>query len=61
MNPIQMVDTVTQYRKIKAEIDENWAITQSQPDIEADLSEELNDVYQEYDFEYIKLLNLINF
>jgi 2-oxoisovalerate dehydrogenase E1 component len=40
--------------KIKAEIDENWAITQSQPDIEADLSEELNDVYQEYDFEYIK-------
>jgi len=40
--------------KIKAEIDENWAITQSQPDIEADLSEELNDVYQEYDFEDIK-------
>ena len=43
--------------KIKAEIDENWAITQSQPDIEADLSEELNDVYQEYDFEDIKSNN----
>jgi len=43
--------------KIKAEIDENWAITQSQPDIEADLSEELNDVYQEYDFEEIKSNN----
>lgn len=43
--------------KIKTEIDENWAITQSQPDIEADLSEELNDVYQEYDFEDIKSNN----
>jgi 2-oxoisovalerate dehydrogenase E1 component len=43
--------------KIKAEIDENWAITQSQPDIEADLSEELNDVYQEYDFEEVKSNN----
>ena len=44
-------------RKIKDEIDENWAITQSQPDIEANLSEELNDVYQEYDFEDIKSNN----
>lgn len=43
--------------RIKAEIDENWAITQSQPDIEADLSEELNDVYQEYDFEDINSNN----
>lgn len=43
--------------KIKTEIDENWAITQSQPDIEADLSEELNDVYQEYDFEEVKSNN----
>lgn len=43
--------------KIKAEIDENWAITQNQPDIEADLCEELNDVYQEYDFEDIKSNN----
>jgi 2-oxoisovalerate dehydrogenase E1 component len=43
--------------KIKAEIDENWAITQSQPDIEADLIEELNDVYQDYDFEDIKSNN----
>ncbi len=43
--------------KIKTEIDENWAITQSQPDIEADLSEELNDVYHDYDFEEIKSNN----
>ncbi|MFM7017850.1 thiamine pyrophosphate-dependent enzyme [Flavobacterium sp.] len=43
--------------KIKTEIDENWAITQSQPDIEADLSEELNDVYQEYDFEEVNSNN----
>lgn len=36
---------------IKKEIDENWAITQAEPDFTADLSEELNDVYQPYDFE----------
>ena len=45
--------------KIKAEIDENWVITQSQPDIEADLIEELNDVYQEYDFEEVNSNNKI--
>ena len=39
--------------KIKAEIDENWAITQAEPDIEADLFEELNDVYKPYEFEAI--------
>ena len=37
--------------KIKAEIDENWAITQAEPDFTAVLSEELNDVYMPYDFE----------
>lgn len=37
--------------KIKNEIDENWAITQAEPDFEANLEEELNDVYKPYDFE----------
>ena len=37
--------------RIKAEIDENWAITQAEPDFTADLSEELNDVYAPYTFE----------
>jgi 2-oxoisovalerate dehydrogenase E1 component len=37
--------------KIKNEIDENWAITQAEPDFEANLEEELNDVYKSYDFE----------
>jgi 2-oxoisovalerate dehydrogenase E1 component len=37
--------------RIKAEIDENWAITQAEPDFTAKLSEELNDVYKPYDFE----------
>lgn len=36
---------------IKAEIDENWAITQAEPDFTADLAEEMNDVYQPYTFE----------
>lgn len=40
--------------KIKKEIDENWAITQAEPDFTANLSEELNDVYKPYDFEDIK-------
>jgi 2-oxoisovalerate dehydrogenase E1 component len=38
---------------IKAEIDEHWAITQAEPDVVADLSEELNDVYQPYAFEEV--------
>ena len=37
--------------KIKNEIDENWAITQAEPDIEANLEEEINDVYCPYHFE----------
>jgi 2-oxoisovalerate dehydrogenase E1 component len=39
--------------EIKAEIDEHWAITQAEPDIIADLSEELNDVYKPYQFEEV--------
>ena len=40
--------------EIKAEIDENWAITQAEPDFTADLEEEMNDVYQPYTFEEFK-------
>lgn len=36
---------------IKKEIDENWAITQAEPELVADLEEELNDVYRPYQFE----------
>jgi 2-oxoisovalerate dehydrogenase E1 component len=39
---------------IKTEIDEHWAITQSEPDIIANLSEELNDVYKPFVFEEFK-------
>jgi 2-oxoisovalerate dehydrogenase E1 component len=38
---------------IKAEIDEHWAITQAEPDVVADLQEELNDMYKSYDFEAV--------
>ena len=34
--------------EIKAEIDENWSITQAAPEVVADLYEELNDVYMPY-------------
>ena len=36
------------HSKIKAEIDENWAITVAEPDFEANLEEELNDVYKPF-------------
>ncbi|MBA4135407.1 MAG: dehydrogenase [Flavobacterium sp.] len=36
---------------IKTEIDEHWAITVAEPECEANLEEELNDVYEHYDFE----------
>lgn len=36
---------------IKKEIDENWAITQAEPELVANLEEELNDVYRPYEFE----------
>ena len=39
--------------EIKAEIDKNWAITVAEPDFEADLNEELNDVYQQFDYQHI--------
>ncbi|TDP60875.1 alpha-ketoacid dehydrogenase subunit alpha/beta [Flavobacterium dankookense] len=39
---------------IKKEIDKNWAITQDEPDFEADLFEELNDVYKPYNFELVE-------
>lgn len=37
----------------KKEIDESWAIVNSEPDIEASYSDELDDVYKGYDFELI--------
>lgn len=40
-------------KAIKKEIDENWAITQAEPDIIASLEEELGDVYKPYDFEEV--------
>lgn len=39
--------------EIKREIDENWAITQAEPELEASLTEELGDVYQSYDYKDI--------
>ncbi len=42
---------------IKTEIDEHWAITQAEPDIVADLKEELNDVYKPYVFEEVNHSN----
>ena len=38
---------------IKQEIDEHWATVQEEPEIEASLHEELNDVYKPYDFEEV--------
>ncbi|NNT72350.1 dehydrogenase [Flavobacterium sp. IMCC34852] len=38
---------------IKTEIDEHWAITVAEPECEADLAEELNDMYEPYEFEAI--------
>lgn len=39
--------------QFKKEIDESWAIVNSEPDIEASYSDELDDVYKGYDFEVI--------
>jgi len=39
--------------EIKKEIDENWAIVQAEPEIEATYEGELNDVYKPYDFEEV--------
>lgn len=38
---------------IKAEIDEHWAITQAEPEVIANLEEELSDMYKTYDFESV--------
>jgi 2-oxoisovalerate dehydrogenase E1 component len=38
-------------KDIKNEIDEHWAITQAEPEVIANLEEELGDVYKPYDFE----------
>ena len=38
-------------KAIKNEIDEHWAITQAEPEVTANLEEELGDVYKSYDFE----------
>lgn len=37
----------------KKEIDESWAIVNSEPEIEASYSDELDDVYKGYDFELV--------
>jgi 2-oxoisovalerate dehydrogenase E1 component len=38
----------------KKEIDENWALVKTEPDIEASFEGEMNDVYKPYDFEEFK-------
>ena len=38
-------------KAIKNEIDEHWTITQAEPEVIANLEEELGDVYKPYDFE----------
>lgn len=43
--------------EIKAEIDENWAKTQAEPDFTADLSEELNDVYKPFEYKEVSPSN----
>jgi 2-oxoisovalerate dehydrogenase E1 component len=40
-------------KTIKAEIDEHWAITQSEPEVVADLQEEMDDMYEPYEFESV--------
>ncbi len=39
---------------IKKEIDENWAITQAEPELVASIEEELADVYKPYSFEHFE-------
>ncbi|MBA9074977.1 2-oxoisovalerate dehydrogenase E1 component [Flavobacterium gossypii] len=39
--------------EIKKEIDQNWAMVQAEPEIEATYEGELNDVYKPYDFEEV--------
>jgi 2-oxoisovalerate dehydrogenase E1 component len=46
-------DTVLR-RELKAEIDENWAIANAEPEIVASYKEELNDVYKEFQYQEVK-------
>lgn len=51
---ILLPDQETKIREeIKQEIDENWAITQAQPEIVADLREELNDMYEPFNYQEV--------
>ena len=43
--------------EFKNEINENWAITQAQSDIVADLSEELNDMYEDFKYQEVNPSN----
>ncbi|WP_297516836.1 dehydrogenase E1 component subunit alpha/beta [Flavobacterium sp.] len=43
--------------EIKQEIDAHWAITQAEPDFIADLNEELNDVYESFDYQEVSPSN----
>ena len=45
-------------KEIKAEIDTHWAQVQEEPEIEASLHEELNDVYKPYEFEVVNHSNV---
>jgi 2-oxoisovalerate dehydrogenase E1 component len=40
--------------EIKVEIDENWALANAEPEIEANYDEELNDVYKPYQYQEVK-------
>lgn len=40
--------------EIKNEIDENWALANAEPEIEATYSDELNDVYKIFEFQEVK-------
>ena len=43
--------------EFKNEINENWAITQAQSDIVADLTEELNDMYEDFQYQEVSHSN----
>jgi 2-oxoisovalerate dehydrogenase E1 component len=52
-------DDAKMTKAIKNEIDEHWAITQAEPEVTANLEEELGDVYKEYDFEEVNPSNKV--
>ena len=53
ISAINEEDDVAFKAEIKAEIDKHWAITQAEPDVVATLSEELNDVYEPFNYEEV--------